>query len=985
MAIDYTRMNFQQIAVLLPCLGLDEFPAHLEGADARELLGAWAISWHPELLASVERLPAWHPADSPPDHLPDTLILLPEISRQTLPTGWLERINADSFGAHLQTAFPERPWNLHEVLGLPDEACNQPEHNASQEDHEKYEEQPLAERSECPASTRSENGEANSGSKTSSLNHEIIERFFALGFCYLMVEIISHRMRYSSNVDTSLLQEHSIAAAKAAVSGDNAQAKEHIQAAYDVLHSARDYCYPAETYNIDLLLLAPSVFGEAFIERLKRPIPTNVLVSGQLIEQMAKLSPQSLAALREAIQNGTACLLGGEYQERPLSLISTVEWIAELEHGKAVYEKHLGCVPKIFARHNFQLIPTGPQILQAFGFQAAVAVNFTGRILPHSEQSRVTWEGVGSFGLDCLWKRAADFAQAETMLAFGNKTSDSMDHDFVATQLFAGWPGTESCWYNDFVATMEYGTMLGEFVTLEHYFETVAETGSAQRVTELIPGDALSLLEAGPTGIVSHLQRTKKSAIQNATRRIKAMRRIVAPGSTIAEQTISVKKSSSKEITMLHNAQAALKGVIAPVSAELVHGNKKANASEKEQSGHLVINPVALECSVPYISKITSSDSAAPVLLPPNRLAKNVPVFGFAWHPASKQQKSPAPLAEGTRLQNEEITVEVDPVTGAVTRIGGYNLRGACVAQQLALRSGEQQNATATSEAVYSIMAADSVDIRCSNDAVGELVSKGRLLNRQGEAHATFEQTLRLARASRHVEMEIAVTPLQALDAFDSNNYFAIRFACPSKATIGVNQHGVFTSCHDALTKNNGWIVAQDWLQFTMHNGSCSLFPHGLPLHRCVSERMFETLLPVEGTKLHRFRFAIGVNIPDETLSPLAEAITWQEFLPALPSRPPASHHSGWLMHLDSSNVTIIDLTPSSRCDRSLRIMLQESFGQKTEATLRFCREIVKVARLNTENSSVRLDQPTHSIRTEGNKFSVDIGPHEFVAIEVTF
>ena len=57
-------MKFDEVIVLLPCQSLEEFPSHLQGADAEGLLAGWSAIWHPALLAATGRLPSWRKAEA---------------------------------------------------------------------------------------------------------------------------------------------------------------------------------------------------------------------------------------------------------------------------------------------------------------------------------------------------------------------------------------------------------------------------------------------------------------------------------------------------------------------------------------------------------------------------------------------------------------------------------------------------------------------------------------------------------------------------------------------------------------------------------------------------------------------------------------------------------------------------------------------------------------------------------------------------------
>src|SRR5579872_816621 len=85
-------MTYEDLIVLIPCHSLEDFPAELGEDDAASLLNAFAVAWHPALLAQAKLLPRWHRADDPPDASQKRLIFLPTSCESWVPAGWAERV-----------------------------------------------------------------------------------------------------------------------------------------------------------------------------------------------------------------------------------------------------------------------------------------------------------------------------------------------------------------------------------------------------------------------------------------------------------------------------------------------------------------------------------------------------------------------------------------------------------------------------------------------------------------------------------------------------------------------------------------------------------------------------------------------------------------------------------------------------------------------------------------------------------------------------
>ena len=93
---------FEECCVLIPAATLKDFPSDLSDYDARSMLAAWTVLWHPRLLASTGQLPTWVRADSPAEPKPGTLIVVPAPSFAQLPADFQSRADKCE-GCHLVT------------------------------------------------------------------------------------------------------------------------------------------------------------------------------------------------------------------------------------------------------------------------------------------------------------------------------------------------------------------------------------------------------------------------------------------------------------------------------------------------------------------------------------------------------------------------------------------------------------------------------------------------------------------------------------------------------------------------------------------------------------------------------------------------------------------------------------------------------------------------------------------------------------------
>ena len=98
--------------------------------------------------------------------------------------------------------------------------------------------------------------------------------------------------------------------------------------------------------------------------------------------------------------------------------------------------------------------------------------------------------------------------------------------------------------------------------------------------------------------------------------------------------------------------------------------------------------------------------------------------------------------AGGAVLRNEFFELAIDPHTGAVRSVFDFHSRAPRLAQQVAMRLP----GTADEEDAYSIMAADEIRVLAAGPVAGEVLVRGRLVDRDGQLLAGFQQS-----TARHV------------------------------------------------------------------------------------------------------------------------------------------------------------------------------------------------------------------------------------------
>ena len=210
---------FDECCVLIPASTLEDFPSDLSDSDARSLLAAWTILWHPSLLAECGQLPVWCRADSPPETLENRLLAVPTPSQSRLPDGIVTRA----------------------------ESCPSCHWISGESRSEMLAQLPLEKLPSVPAKPLL------CGSRSIG-----IEDFFAMGYAVLQIQVMTRRLRYTSNLDEVHLQNCVVAAAQAFVAGDADQASNSLHDVFDCLAEERDHYFSSDPHLIDLILTSRS-------------------------------------------------------------------------------------------------------------------------------------------------------------------------------------------------------------------------------------------------------------------------------------------------------------------------------------------------------------------------------------------------------------------------------------------------------------------------------------------------------------------------------------------------------------------------------------------------------------------------------------------------------------------------------------------------------------------------------------------------------
>jgi hypothetical protein len=424
-------MQPARAVVFLPCHTLDDFPAWIEEAEADDVLACWTAAWDPRLVAAVGRVPGWASVDlRPPDEEP-ILGLVPAA------------FDARFAGQADATCTAGSRW----VRGVAGAA----------------------------AVTAAAIEAAGVGSPATGLEDD----FRALGLAVLLAELLARRMRSEAGLEATDFPSTAVAAARAAVAGDEPQAREKLRECFGFLSASRARYYPVDLWLVDMVLLAETTLGHPLVDELAGPTPLGIVATGCIVERLAANHPASLAVLKAACAAGTACACGGRDTDGPLVLDTPEEVLASFVRGRAAWELHVGTGPLSFARVGGGAAPLVPAVLAGLGYLGAVWPLFDGTPLPDPGGSRIRWEGAGEATVDAIARPPVDVREARAILALPERLGDAIDHDHVAVITFARYAGTASPWHGLLRRIGSWTDALGTFVTPDELFRRTPGAGTA--------------------------------------------------------------------------------------------------------------------------------------------------------------------------------------------------------------------------------------------------------------------------------------------------------------------------------------------------------------------------------------------------------------------------------------------------------------------------------------------------------------------------
>lgn len=651
--------NIERTGVVAPCEAITDYPTYYRGEDAASLLAAWTAAWRPGLIAQTGKLPEV----VSPYMLPEasdgaaTLLLVSTPAESGEVTDWLSEVRA---AAESEAAIVEG------IVDRPD------------------------------AIARMDSLLPNIPQATEELDRE----FFALGYAYQQCSQLTPDMHYGGIFQAELFREAAVAAARFAVAGDADTMLGSLATCYDQLEECRNHIYAVEPVLVDVLLVAETTLGQPLIEALQAEQPTNVLMSGKLLDRLAQRHPETLAAIKNAAEQDRICIATGNYYGEDVSTLAPESMHRLIRRGLDSFHQQLGITPQVFGQHALAAPPRLPQLLNEMGMKGALMVGFDGSEPLPLEMGRATWVGIDGTTLETVTGVPRDLAQPETMLRVAEWLQESLQRDFAAVIILAGWPGTRSPFYEDLKLVAKRSGVLGRFVKLDDLLET--DTNNAH--WSHVEMDALGPARA-------------KAEVPVYAFNLSEQEELLAG---LCKLSGACNERRSSDDTETREA--------------LVH---LTDAFGVEVDGHsnarLDINPWS------FARPAGSSNNVA---IPPHGVALCL----------ARTEKDQGPRVEGNVLRNERLELTVNPTTGGIQALRPHRVRRNFLSQRLVLLDSLQRPTECT-------MRLDSFEPLDCGPEVAAVESKGFLLNQAGELVARYKQEYRIAWGDDCATMGISIWP----------------------------------------------------------------------------------------------------------------------------------------------------------------------------------------------------------------------------------
>lgn len=969
--------SFTNLVIALPCDSLEDFHPDYRGASAENLLECWTGLWHPALIkqtnssleiqSTAETTGYWQNAD-----VQAPLIVVPNIS-----AAGLDSATMMGWTANCDALVIEDLTDRRQIV-------------------------------EQAATTSQELLDWKS-----SVPDEIAEDFYALGYAYLQTMLMSLQLRYSTNLDQVDFDQKVVEAAEAAVAGNKKETSDKLFACFDVLLEEKNCYYPVEPQLCELVLTHPNTLGQSLTKQLETSdTPISVLISGQDARTLAEKNTPALETIKQRITDQKLSIVGGLNVELDDNLVCGETVANQLAAGRASLEHVFGQPPNVFARRSFGLNPTTPNLLKNFGYSGAIHAIFSNGTIPSMGSGAMRWTSDSDEHVLAISELPMDAADSGTFLNLGAELGEMIDSAHSATALLTHWPNKTCQSLDDLKRIAKFVPLFGSFVTADLVFDEAYDPGYGQAFTadeyeSPHLNNAIKTRQKNPISRYTdywrrfhHFETARRIAllaivehdIDLATFAPFQLRAAQLQSdielATVADDPLSCSASIDERIqTLLADAKQLLQATPSgqqqssnpsQVFRLLNCHSAKQRIEVKPPSG-LTLPPGSKKAQPPVCFAVnhsaSGSDSSSSCwILDLPGFSKMEIDFGKV-ESKNQFQKDP-PLSTDLLLQNEFFKIQIDETSGGIRSIQQHSSKTNLAGQQLAIRLPKSH----ASKSLYADMIADSIQTIENQTLTAAIKSTGRL-TAGGQDLARFEQTVRIVRGLRRIEVDVKLEPLEPLTA-SREHYICSRLAWKSEgARLMAN---VLDSCEQVA---NQWFHATQFVTIKeLDSPPVSMLTGGLPFHRRANRRMFDSVLMLANESQTNFSFAITIDQP----YPAAAASSRLGPTVRLPveqnnEMESKQFRSDWLFHFNRKNILATSVKPifnEAGKFHGVSLRLKETEARAAELTISTFKALqsAQVVKFNEDVfSTLPLDE------ADDRKVTVAVEPLTFLQVNLFF
>ncbi|TWU21040.1 hypothetical protein Pla52o_40720 [Novipirellula galeiformis] len=953
--------SIDECCILIPVSTLEDFPKDASDDDARSLLAAWTVLWHPRLVAASQQTPTWYRADGPPElERGSRVITVPTPSLAELPDGFEAKCREN---ASIQWISGADRNEMLQSLGLLESASSlQTEH------------------------------------RTISA-----EDFFALGYAMLQTQIMTRRLRYTSNLDEIHFQTKLVSAADAFVADDAEACAAALHDCFDALAQERDHYFSSDPHLVDLTLISKSTL-EAFFETLKTNggdgaadshpasqseasngvlgTPCNVLIDAPMAAAIASASEENRSLLRNRLDNASLGWagggLGGDVSLETMTYSDTENAIANAFDETASL---IGSRPPVYARYSGTTPSDMTKVIASLGVDGMISIDFengTG----YGDEAKVLRQS-GGLEVHALTAKPIDASGDSAFLALGPRLGEAIDSGEIATGLLVHWPGYQSDSYRDVRRVASWSLVLGRFWNLADYFRTGEQPYHHDSSSAAASGAEMALVSQVADGQSDSLSRIVKQTQQSIAKQNEAnLKAMIALASGSATNVDSHAASPAGDPAVVH--AIGLKASQSRSNVCLINSTPCPLRYTVTMDG----NPAKEEHI--YATHGCGNQSIVTV---------DVPAFGFsvARNESSKLANGRSlgrrirealrtgvkPCADEGVLQNAFFEVVIDPQSGGIKGAYSGTSRGNRFSMRLVAVAGTGKKSSVNE----SSMTCDQMTTMVAKGERGVIRTSGHLSDPQGAKVGAYEIDYQIERGSRMLHVSGKLDVLTKLVGNPWQHYFAARSAVASEA---VSYRVIMRDKMHRTSSRR--IVAPLGILMDESERHTLVASAGLAYHRRVEDRFLDTLLQVQGETQHEFSLHYGFDVP----SPLLAARSVLSVPTELSvQRVESAASRGWLIHAAPNTILVADVQCVQDSQGRLLgiVRLVQTRSQPCNATVRFCRGVSQAVKLR-ERVAVDADalhkQLAAHAEAPGLEFTHDlvkiaVAGHEVVDVLIQF